>query len=91
LAKRHVGTVLLTAVGMFGGGPGWGCSAPGIHGLSIVVGGIATRAGAGEDHPVAREIHCLTVSADHNRVDGAPMARFVCDLRTRLEAADGLC
>ena len=91
LAKRHVGTVLLTAVGMFGGGPGWGWSAPGIHGLSIVVGGIAMRAGAGTDPPVAREVLCLTVSADHNRVDGAPMSRFVRDLRTRLEAADGLC
>jgi pyruvate/2-oxoglutarate dehydrogenase complex dihydrolipoamide acyltransferase (E2) component len=89
LAKRHVGTVLLTAVGMFGGGPGWGLSAPGIHGLSIVVGGIASRAGA-DGQAGAREMLCLTVSADHELVDGAPVARFVRDLRTQLEAADAL-
>ena len=88
LAKRHTGTVLLTAVGMFGGGPGWGFSAPGIHGLSIVVGGIATRPAAG-DRP-AREILCLTVSADHDSIDGAPVTRFVRDFRAQLEAAESL-
>ena len=85
VAKRHTGTVLLTAVGMFGGGPGWGFSAPGIHGLSIVVGGIATRPAAG-DQP-AREVLCLTVSADHDMIDGAPVTRFVRDFRAQLEAA----
>lgn len=89
LAKRHTGTVLLTAVGMFGGGPGWGLSAPGMHGLSIVVGGIASRSG-GEDRSAAREVLCLTVSADHDLIDGAPLARFVRDLRTYLESADDL-
>ena len=89
LAKRHTGSVLLTAVGMFGGGAGWGLSAPGIHSLSIVVGGIASRA-ALEGPASSREVLCLTVSADHDRVDGAPVARFVRDLRARLEAAEGL-
>jgi pyruvate/2-oxoglutarate dehydrogenase complex dihydrolipoamide acyltransferase (E2) component len=89
LAKRHTGTVLLTAVGMFGGGPGWGFSAPGIHNLSIVVGGLARRCGA-EGQSGAREILGLTVSANHELIDGAPLARFVHDLRTHLEAADGL-
>ena len=89
LAKRHTGTVLLTAVGMFGGGAGWGFSAPGIHSLCIVVGGIASRVGP-EDPASSREVLCLTVSADHDRVDGAPVARFVRDLRAQLEAAEGL-
>jgi pyruvate/2-oxoglutarate dehydrogenase complex dihydrolipoamide acyltransferase (E2) component len=89
LAKRHTGTVLLTAVGMFGGGAGWGLSAPGIHGLSIVVGGIAWRSAA-EGQPGAREVLCLTVSANHELIDGAPLARFVRDLRTQLEGADCL-
>jgi pyruvate/2-oxoglutarate dehydrogenase complex dihydrolipoamide acyltransferase (E2) component len=87
-AKRHSGTVLLTAVGMFGGGAGWGLSAPGIHGLSIVVGGIASRSPA-EGEGGAREILSLTVSADHDLIDGAPLARFVRDLRAQLEGADG--
>ncbi len=89
-AKRHTGTVLLTAVGMFGGGTAWGLSAPGIHGLSIIVGGIVSRAGASVDVTGADEALCLTVSADHELVDGAPVARFVRDLRAHLEAADCL-
>ena len=88
LAKRHTGTVLLTAVGMFGGGPGWGFSAPGIHGLSIVVGGIATRPEAGGQP--AREVLCLTVSADHDVIDGAPVTRFVRDFRAQLEGTESL-
>jgi hypothetical protein len=88
-AKRHTGTVLLSAVGMFGGGPGWGLSAPGIHSLSIVVGGIAKRP-VPEGQAEAREVLCLTVSADHDRVDGAPVARFVRDFRAQLESADSL-
>ena len=87
-AKRHSGTVLLTAVGMFGGGAGWGLSAPGIHGLSIVVGGIASRSPA-EGEGGMREVLCLTVSADHDLIDGAPLARFVRELRAQLEAAEG--
>ncbi len=86
-AKRHTGTMLLTAVGMFGGGTAWGFSAPGIHGFAITIGGIATRAAAGSE---PREVLCLTVSADHEIVDGAPVARFVRDLRALLEAADQL-
>jgi pyruvate/2-oxoglutarate dehydrogenase complex dihydrolipoamide acyltransferase (E2) component len=89
LAKRHTGTVLLTAVGMFGGGTAWGLSAPGIHGLSVIVGGIAARP-SGDGQSASREVLCLTVSADHDLVDGAPVARFVRDLRAHLEAADGL-
>jgi pyruvate/2-oxoglutarate dehydrogenase complex dihydrolipoamide acyltransferase (E2) component len=88
LAKRHTGTVLLTAVGMFGGGPGWGFTAPGIHSLAIVVGGIAPRCANGQ--PDGREVLCLTVSANHELIDGAPLARFVRDLRVALESAECL-
>jgi hypothetical protein len=88
-ARRHTGTVLVTAVGMFGSGAGWGFSAPGIHSLSIVVGGIASRAAA-DGESGAREVLCLTVSADHELIDGAPLARFVRDLRGLIEAAAGL-
>jgi hypothetical protein len=90
LTRRHTGTVLVTAVGMFGGGAGWGFSAPGIHSLAIVVGGMARRATVAEAEPGPRETLCLTVSADHELIDGAPLARFVRDLRRLIESADGL-
>lgn len=86
IARRMTGSVTLTAVGMFGGGIAWGVAPPAIHSLSVVVGGIGVRHSS--DGP--REILCLTVSADHAVIDGAPLARFVRDLRALLEAADGL-
>lgn len=89
LAKRHTGTMLVTSVGMFSGGSGgWGISAPGIHNLSVVIGGIAARPSAKPDDPGPREVLCLTVSANHALVDGAPLARFVRHLTGLVQSAD---
>lgn len=88
--KKRVGTLLVTAVGMFGGGVGWGFSAPGIHNLSVVIGGIATRAADSASQSEMREVLCLTVSANHEVVDGAPLARFVSRLRQLIEAPEDL-
>jgi pyruvate/2-oxoglutarate dehydrogenase complex dihydrolipoamide acyltransferase (E2) component len=89
-AKRHTGTLLVTAVGMFGSSAGWGISAPGIHNLSVILGGIASRAPSVAGDPDPREVLCLTVSANHDLVDGAPLARFVRRLTELVESADGL-
>ncbi len=92
-AQRHTGTVLVSSLGMFGG-VGWGLSAPGLHDLSIVVGGLASRAmlAGGPDgppaSPAAREVLCLTVSANHELVDGAPLARFARRFTELLESAE---
>lgn len=86
-AKRHTGTLLVSSVGMFSGGAGWGFSAPGIHNLSVVVGGIASRAAAQAGESGPREVLCLTVSANHEVVDGAPLARFVHHLARQVESA----
>jgi hypothetical protein len=86
-AKQHTGTMLVTAVGMFGGGVGWGFSSPGIHNLSIVIGGISTQALAMPNESGPREMLCLTVSANHETIDGAPLARFVGRLKELIEAA----
>lgn len=75
---------------MVGGGAGWGLSAPGVHNLSIVVGGITARAAPAEHDASPRELLCLTVSANHEVVDGAPLARFSSDLARRLERAEAL-
>lgn len=86
--KRHTGTMLVTAVGMLGNGAGWGFSAPGIHNLSVVIGGIATRAPVAPTESDPCEFLCLTVSANHEVVDGAPVARFVSSLKEQIEAAN---
>ncbi|WP_112237268.1 2-oxo acid dehydrogenase subunit E2 [Kribbella monticola] len=87
--RAIAGTVGVTAVGMFAGGGGWGIAFQ-VHTLSIVVGGITVRPALCAGQLVDREWLQLTVSVDHDVVDGAPAARFVNRLRSLLTTADGL-
>lgn len=86
--RRQVGTVSLTAVGMFGGGAGFGIAAPTLLTLGILVGGISSQARVVEEEVVVRQIMNVTITVDHRIVDGAPTARFAADLRNLLETAD---
>jgi pyruvate/2-oxoglutarate dehydrogenase complex dihydrolipoamide acyltransferase (E2) component len=52
-----------------------------------VVGGLARRPWAVDDRVVVRDVLDLTVTIDHNVVDGAPATRFGADLRRILETA----
>lgn len=82
---RATGTVQVTAVGMFGGGGGFALSPPTLASLTVVVGGLSRRPRVvGEDVGI-RDVLDLTVTIDHDVVDGAPAARFVADLRRRME------
>ncbi|GAB3670450.1 2-oxo acid dehydrogenase subunit E2 [Halopiger thermotolerans] len=87
--KRIAGTVAVTSVGMFGEGGGWGIS-PTNYTLQLTVGGIATKPGVVDGEIEPREYLSLTVTFDHDVVDGAPAARFVQRLTELLEAAHGL-
>lgn len=86
--RRRVGTVSLTAVGMFGGGAGFGIAAPTLLTLGILVGGISSQARIVDDEVAIRQIMNLTITVDHTIVDGAPAARFAADLRRLLETAE---
>lgn len=84
------GTVGVTAVGMFGEGQGgWGI-APVQHSLGLIVGSTAWKPAviAGRIEP--RELLNLTVTFDHNIVDGAPAARFTRRLIELIESGYGL-
>ncbi|HOY64164.1 MAG TPA: 2-oxo acid dehydrogenase subunit E2, partial [bacterium] len=83
------GTVAVTAVGMFTGGGGWGIPF-GNHTLSVALGGIARKPGAVGDEIQIREYLSVTITIDHDIVDGAPAARFVSRLRESIESASGL-
>jgi len=87
LLKRTAGTVLVTAVGMFGTGTGWAVGIVPLHTLCLTVGGIATQPGVIDGRIEPREVLALTVSIDHDIVDGAPAARFVSHLRDLMEGA----
>ncbi len=83
------GTVAVTAVGMFAGGGGWGIPF-GNHTLSVAIGGVAIKPGAVGDEIKIREYLSVTITIDHDIVDGAPAARFVSRLRESVESASGL-
>jgi pyruvate/2-oxoglutarate dehydrogenase complex dihydrolipoamide acyltransferase (E2) component len=87
--KRLAGTVAVSSVGMFGTGNGWAVS-PTNYTLQLTVGGIGTRPRLVDGELRSREYLSLTVTFDHDVVDGAPAARFVRRLGGRLEAGAGL-
>jgi pyruvate/2-oxoglutarate dehydrogenase complex dihydrolipoamide acyltransferase (E2) component len=54
------------------------------------VGGIGQKRESVDAQTVARELLSLTVSFDHNLIDGAPAARFTTRLKELIESAHGL-
>ena len=82
------GTVAVTSIGMFGGGGGIGIGIPTIHTLTVLVGGISQRPVVVEGSVEVRDIMDLTISVDHNLVDGGPAARFTAELRALIESPD---
>lgn len=90
LLKDYFGTVIVTAIGMFGSGSGWGIPVPN-HTLQLTLGGIAEKPGVVEGRIEIREYLSVTISFDHDIVDGAPAARFAQRLKELIESAYGLC
>jgi hypothetical protein len=87
--KALMGTVSLTAVGMFGSGGGWGLPVP-AHSLQITLGGISEKPGVVDHRIEIREYLSVTISLDHDVVDGTPAARFTQCLRELVEQGAGL-
>lgn len=75
MAKRY-GVVGVTAVGMFGSGALWLIPLSGAT-VVVSVGGIVPRPHACDGRIEEREHLCLTVTFNHDIVDGAPAARFL--------------
>jgi pyruvate/2-oxoglutarate dehydrogenase complex dihydrolipoamide acyltransferase (E2) component len=73
--QKRFGVVGVTAVGMFGSGPMWLVPLTNAT-VTVAVGAIARRPALIDGDLQEREFLCLTVSFDHDIVDGAPAARF---------------
>lgn len=84
-ARLATGTVQVSAVGMFAGGSGYAIAPSSLASASVVVGGLSRRPRTFADRIELRDVLDLTVTIDHNVVDGAPAARFGADLRHLLE------
>jgi pyruvate/2-oxoglutarate dehydrogenase complex dihydrolipoamide acyltransferase (E2) component len=85
--RLATGTVQVTAVGMFAGGAGFAIAPPTMASLVVVVGGLSRRPIAVDDQIVIHDLLDLTITIDHNVVDGAPATRFGADLRSIMDSA----
>ncbi|KAB1194511.1 dehydrogenase [Haloferax sp. MBLA0076] len=87
--KRMAGTVSVTSVGMFGSGGGWAIT-PTNYTVQVAVGGISTKPRFVDGELENREFLHLTVTFDHDIVDGAPATRFVKRFGELVEGAHGI-
>ncbi len=86
-ARQCIGTVAVTAVGMFAGGAGFGITPLSLMSLDVIVGGMSQRPRVVDGQVTIRDVLDLTLAIDHNIVDGAPFARFGAEFRALLESA----
>jgi pyruvate/2-oxoglutarate dehydrogenase complex dihydrolipoamide acyltransferase (E2) component len=86
-ARQRIGTVAVTAVGMFAGGGGFGITPMTLMSLEVIVGGMSQRPRIVDGQVAVRDVLDLTLAIDHNVVDGAPAARFAAEFRRLLESA----
>lgn len=85
LMKFLAGTVAVTSVGMFARGnlallPSTPLT------LTLAIGSIERRAVFQDGELVQRDCITLSICADHDIVDGAPLARFIARMKEKLEA-----
>lgn len=89
LRNKIGGMVMITAVGMFGKGIGWGLPIAN-HTLGITLGGIGKKPGIVNEEIQIREYMSVTLSFDHDIVDGAPAAKFIEYFKELIETGCGL-
>ncbi len=87
-ARRRIGTVTVSSVGMMMGGNGYAIGTPTVSTLTVVIGGAGDRPWVVDGELTVRTILDISVQIDHRIVDGAPAARFGATLRQLLEHPD---
>ncbi|MCF8358911.1 MAG: 2-oxo acid dehydrogenase subunit E2 [Prolixibacteraceae bacterium] len=76
LMKKKAGTIMVTSANAGSSGMLWGVPVAS-HTLNITIGGIFKKPVKKDESLEEREFLCLTVSVDHDIVDGAPAAQFI--------------
>jgi pyruvate/2-oxoglutarate dehydrogenase complex dihydrolipoamide acyltransferase (E2) component len=87
--KQNMGTVIITSIGMMGKINGWVIPTS-VHPVSFGVGSIIKKPGVVDDRIEIREYLYITVSVDHDVVDGAPAVRALSKLTKLVESGFGL-
>ena len=99
--KQMMGTIAVSSMGMFGkealksGGSSYAIGYVPFHTSCIFIGGIASKACLKEDKNGAkviteREFLSITITFDHDIVDGAPAARFSSTIKSTIESGANL-
>lgn len=89
LTKQNMGTVIITSVGMMGKINGWVIPVS-VHPLAFAIGSIIKKPGVIDDRIEIREYIYITVSVDHDVIDGAPAVRALSKLTRLVEKGYGL-
>ncbi len=89
LRKRLMGTVAVTAVGMFGKGGGWAIPI-GLHSVVFALGGISTKPRNYASPSELGEFLNMTVMFDEEVSLGAPATRFLARLSELMQSGFGL-
>lgn len=87
-AKRLKGTISVSSVGMFADRGGWGIASL-HHTVSVTVGGMEPRF-VSPTMDVPHQVLSVTLSVDHDILDGAPATRLAKRIQYHVEAASGL-
>jgi pyruvate/2-oxoglutarate dehydrogenase complex dihydrolipoamide acyltransferase (E2) component len=88
--KKIAGTTIISSIGMFGKRAGWGIGFLAYHSTGMLVGGIAEKPMAYQGAIALRQVLHVTLSFDHDIVDGAPAARFAQAFSQIVESASVL-
>jgi pyruvate/2-oxoglutarate dehydrogenase complex dihydrolipoamide acyltransferase (E2) component len=83
-AFEKMGNVVITSVGMMGRINGWFIHKA-VHPVSFGIGSILKKPVVINNEIKIREILNMTILADHDVIDGAPMVRFLDDLTDYIE------
>lgn len=87
--RNYSSSILVTAVGMFAKGSGWGIPLANFP-LSVTLGGLSEKPCVHNGKIEVCEILDATLSFDHDIIDGAPAARFTQLFKQLIEGAHGL-
>ena len=90
MKKKYMGSAAVTAIGMKGKFPGSVVPMGGSFTLLVVVGGIIKRPGVVDDKIKIREYIQMTITTDHDIIDGGPLTRFVDRFDELIENSFGL-
>lgn len=84
--KKQGGVIVVTSVSAFTASSGWVMGFGGMLTMSIALGGKSIKQKLLDDNLIEEEFTQMTISIDHDIIDGAPAARFISTLVKNIEA-----